>query len=74
MKKCPMMKRKEKRKVNGEYHKLEYREELRDCIGDKCAAYVERPRVEHSLLGHPKQWSCAMMPREVWHDVEDSNA
>ena len=56
-----------------------------DCIGAECAAYVEREffvsktgtwhtvRYEEGM-GKIKKWSCAMMPREVWRDVEDKDA
>ena len=48
-----------------------------DCLGDKCAAYVERHQKYKSEDGGAyiepcNEWSCAMMLREVWHGMEES--
>jgi len=48
------------------------------CIGADCAAYMERdqkyrPEYGGASIEPCNEWSCAMMPREVWHSGREAN-
>jgi len=83
MKKCPMMLngttvRKPfnyNQPIGGRYGELVETSENYDCIGSKCAAYHQQNGYigdDGKIVTGKMRWSCANLPREIWHDVEES--
>lgn len=69
MKKCPM----QLTVYNGGSGYIE-------CIGKKCAAYVEEAKIVVSATAVTQNdtksklmWRCSALPLELWHDVEMEN-
>ena len=48
------------------------------CIGAACGAYMLRDKSSDGKISGINKgktiqsWSCAMTPREVWHEVEEN--